>query len=106
MLVAWTTLGTLGMMVARYLKGVAKGQTLLGKDVWFVVRWRHTPNVEHSLYFDPTLPQIVLVRLQVHFSVMSLTVAATATAFILPFTHIQSWSGVSDKLPCCQRSFV
>uniref|UniRef100_A0A3Q3D738 DOMON domain-containing protein n=1 Tax=Hippocampus comes TaxID=109280 RepID=A0A3Q3D738_HIPCM len=37
MLIAWMTTGSIGMMVARYLKGVAKGNHLLGKDVWFLV---------------------------------------------------------------------
>ena len=38
MLIAWMTTGTLGMLVARYLKGVAKGQGCWNKDVWFLVR--------------------------------------------------------------------
>ena len=38
MLIAWMTTGSLGMMVARYLKGVTKGHNLWGKDVWFLVR--------------------------------------------------------------------
>ncbi|XP_035515663.1 putative ferric-chelate reductase 1, partial [Morone saxatilis] len=36
MLIAWMTTGSLGMMVARYLKGIAKGRNLWGKDVWFL----------------------------------------------------------------------
>nr|XP_019956939.1 PREDICTED: putative ferric-chelate reductase 1 [Paralichthys olivaceus] len=36
MLIAWMTTGSLGMMVARYLKGVTKGHNLWGKDVWFL----------------------------------------------------------------------
>ncbi|KAI3354748.1 hypothetical protein L3Q82_004515 [Scortum barcoo] len=67
MLIAWMTTGSLGMMVARYLKGVAKGQNLCGKDIWFLV----------------------------HVTVMSVTVAATIIAFILSFSYVKSWSGVS-----------
>jgi len=37
MLIAWMTTGSMGMMIARYLKGVAKGQCLGGKDFWFLV---------------------------------------------------------------------
>ncbi|XP_053268344.1 putative ferric-chelate reductase 1 isoform X2 [Pleuronectes platessa] len=36
MLIAWMTTGSLGMMVARYVKGVTKGHNLWGKDVWFL----------------------------------------------------------------------
>uniref|UniRef100_A0A3Q0RYV6 DOMON domain-containing protein n=1 Tax=Amphilophus citrinellus TaxID=61819 RepID=A0A3Q0RYV6_AMPCI len=38
MLIAWMTTGSLGMMVARYLKKMVKGGKLCDKDVWFVVR--------------------------------------------------------------------
>ena len=38
---------------------------------------------------------ILFVLLQVHVAVMSLTVAATATAFILSFIYAKDWSGVS-----------
>jgi len=41
MLTAWMTLGSLGMMVARYLKRLTKRQKLFGKDVWFLVRLRN-----------------------------------------------------------------
>lgn len=37
MLIAWMTTGSLGMIIARYLKGVAKGKHYFGKDVWFLV---------------------------------------------------------------------
>ncbi|XP_078136990.1 putative ferric-chelate reductase 1 isoform X1 [Sander vitreus] len=73
MLISWMTLGSLGMMVARYLKKTAKGEKLLGKDVWFVV----------------------------HVGVMILTVAATIIAFILIFSYEQQWSGgVHPVLGC------
>ncbi|TDG97013.1 hypothetical protein EPR50_G00220440 [Perca flavescens] len=73
MLIAWMTLGSLGMMVARYLKKTAKGKKVIGKDVWFVV----------------------------HVGVMILTVAATIIAFILIFSYEQQWSGgVHPVLGC------
>uniref|UniRef100_A0A8C6TU01 Ferric-chelate reductase 1 n=1 Tax=Neogobius melanostomus TaxID=47308 RepID=A0A8C6TU01_9GOBI len=65
MLVAWMTTGTLGMMVARFNKGLAKGHTLCGKDLWFVL----------------------------HVSMMCVTVAATIIAFILAFSYARTWSG-------------
>lgn len=40
MLIAWMTTGTLGMMVARYLKKMATGTTMCNKDLWFVVSHR------------------------------------------------------------------
>uniref|UniRef100_A0A3B4X087 Putative ferric-chelate reductase 1 n=1 Tax=Seriola lalandi dorsalis TaxID=1841481 RepID=A0A3B4X087_SERLL len=78
MLTAWMTAGSLGMMVARYLRGMAKGQMLWGKDVWFLV----------------------------HVVVMSVTTAATVIAFILPFSHVQTWSeGAHPVLGCLVMSF-
>ncbi|KAM7370255.1 hypothetical protein PAMP_011524 [Pampus punctatissimus] len=74
MLIAWMTTGSLGMMVARYLKGMAKGQNLWGKDVWFLV----------------------------HVVVMNLTVAATTIGFILSFSYAKDWSGeVFVQLDSC-----
>ncbi|XP_041670638.1 putative ferric-chelate reductase 1 [Cheilinus undulatus] len=73
MLIAWMTTGSLGMMVAGYLKGFAKGTTLLGKAVWF----------------------------QVHVAVMTLTMAATIIAFILPFAHVKGWSGGAHPVLGC-----
>ncbi|KAG8009277.1 Ferric-chelate reductase 1 [Nibea albiflora] len=64
MLVAWMTMGSLGMMVARYLKRLAKGQSLWGKDVWFLV----------------------------HVAVMSVTIATTIIAVILSFSFIKLYS--------------
>ncbi|XP_047424435.1 putative ferric-chelate reductase 1 [Mugil cephalus] len=73
MLIAWMTTGTLGMLVARYLKAVATGRTVCSKDVWFVV----------------------------HVAVMSVTVAATVIAFILSFSYVQGWSeGAHPVLGC------
>ncbi|KAM9001384.1 putative ferric-chelate reductase 1 isoform 2-T2 [Sarcophilus harrisii] len=63
MLVAWMTVGTTGMIFARFWKGVMIKQ-ILGKELWF----------------------------QVHISLMTLTVASTVIAFILAFIHVQGWS--------------
>ncbi|XP_068438416.1 putative ferric-chelate reductase 1 [Clinocottus analis] len=73
MLIAWMTLGSLGMMVARYLKGVTKRQKLCGKDVWFLV----------------------------HVAVMSVTTAATIIAFILSFSYVRAWSGGAHPVLGC-----
>ncbi|XP_070709189.1 putative ferric-chelate reductase 1 [Pempheris klunzingeri] len=73
MLTAWMTAGSLGMMVARYVKGVTKGQNLCGKDVWFLV----------------------------HVAVMSVTVAATVIAFVLPFSYVKAWSGGAHPVLGC-----
>ncbi|KAL3980186.1 MHC class I antigen [Sarotherodon galilaeus] len=73
MLIAWMTTGTLGMMVARYLKKMAKGTRMCNKDLWFVV----------------------------HVGVMCLTVAATIIAFILIFSYAQDWSGGAHPVLGC-----
>lgn len=73
MLIAWMSTGSLGMIVARFGKGMAKGQTLCGKDIWFVV----------------------------HVSVMCLSVAATAIAFILAFSYAKDWAGGAHPVLGC-----
>ncbi|XP_051266205.1 putative ferric-chelate reductase 1 isoform X2 [Dicentrarchus labrax] len=73
MLIAWMTTGSLGMMVARYLKGIAKGRNLWGKDVWFLV----------------------------HVGAMSVTVVATIIAFILAFSYTKDWSGGAHPVLGC-----
>ncbi|XP_049889937.1 putative ferric-chelate reductase 1 [Epinephelus moara] len=73
MLIAWMTTGSLGMMVARYLKEVTKRQKLCGKDVWFLI----------------------------HLAVMSMTVAATIIAFILSFSYVKAWSGGAHAVLGC-----
>nr|XP_057916657.1 putative ferric-chelate reductase 1 isoform X2 [Doryrhamphus excisus] len=78
MVMAWMSSGWLGMLVARYLRGVAKGHHVLGKQVWFLV----------------------------HVAVMAATVVSTATAFILPFIHARTWSGgVHPVLGCLLMAF-
>ncbi|XP_061821943.1 putative ferric-chelate reductase 1 isoform X2 [Nerophis lumbriciformis] len=73
MLVGWMTTGSQGMLVARYLKGVSRGHKVFGKDVWFLV----------------------------HVTLMSVTLAATGTAFILSFSYAKNWSGgVHPVLGC------
>ncbi|XP_029979757.1 putative ferric-chelate reductase 1 [Sphaeramia orbicularis] len=73
MLIAWMSTGSVGMIVARYLKGVAKGRSLWGKDIWFVV----------------------------HVAVMCVTVAATVIAFILSFSSVKGWSGGAHPVLGC-----
>ncbi|XP_056155805.1 putative ferric-chelate reductase 1 [Lampris incognitus] len=73
MLIAWMTMGTLGMVIARYMKGLAKGRSYWGKDLWFLL----------------------------HVALMSLTVAATITAFILSFSHVRVWSGGAHPVLGC-----
>ncbi|XP_076146840.1 putative ferric-chelate reductase 1 isoform X2 [Alosa pseudoharengus] len=65
MLIAWMTTGSLGMLIARYLKTATKGRGCLGKDLWFLA----------------------------HVSLMGLSVAATIIAFILAFSYSKDWSG-------------
>ncbi|KAG5268650.1 hypothetical protein AALO_G00214890 [Alosa alosa] len=65
MLIAWMTTGSLGMLIARYLKAVTKGRGCLGKDLWFLA----------------------------HVSLMGLSVAATIIAFILAFSYFKGWRG-------------
>lgn len=64
MLIAWMTLGSLGMMIARYLKGVAKGQNLCGKDVWFLVRLHIDKTMYYIINFVmcPTFDQVIFFR--------------------------------------------
>ncbi|XP_075142277.1 putative ferric-chelate reductase 1 [Leptodactylus fuscus] len=62
MLIAWMTTGSLGMIIARYLKTAAK-TPILGKALWF----------------------------QAHLVFMVLTVAATITSFVLSFVVGKGW---------------
>ncbi|XP_048031022.1 putative ferric-chelate reductase 1 [Megalobrama amblycephala] len=73
MLIAWMTTGSIGMIIARYLKGVAKDHGLGGKDFWFIA----------------------------HVSLMALSVTATAIAFILVFSYAQDWSGGAHPVLGC-----
>uniref|UniRef100_A0A3Q0RBW1 Uncharacterized protein n=1 Tax=Amphilophus citrinellus TaxID=61819 RepID=A0A3Q0RBW1_AMPCI len=73
MLIAWMTTGSLGMMVARYLKKMAKGEKLCNKDVWFMV----------------------------HVGAMIVTVVATSIAFILVFSYAQDWAGGAHPVLGC-----
>ncbi|XP_045066240.1 putative ferric-chelate reductase 1 [Coregonus clupeaformis] len=50
MLIAWMTTGSLGMIIARYMKGVAKGKHHFGKDVWFLSDWEKVSS-RRSLVF-------------------------------------------------------
>ncbi|KAM9324790.1 putative ferric-chelate reductase 1 [Gastrophryne carolinensis] len=63
MLVAWMTTGSLGMILARYLK-VAGKKLVFGKAIWF----------------------------ESHVVLMFLTVAATITSFVLAFVEAAGWT--------------
>ncbi|XP_059900916.1 putative ferric-chelate reductase 1 isoform X1 [Gadus macrocephalus] len=73
MLIAWMTTASLGMMVARYLKGLAKSHSPFGKAVWFLA----------------------------HVSLMSLTVILTLIAFIVIFSYVRGWSGGAHPVLGC-----
>ncbi|KAM9332594.1 putative ferric-chelate reductase 1 [Pholidichthys leucotaenia] len=73
MLIAWMTIGSVGILVARYLKGVPEGQKLCNKDVWFMV----------------------------HVAFMTMTVVATIIAFILSFSYVKAWSGGTHPVLGC-----
>ncbi|KAM4021540.1 putative ferric-chelate reductase 1 [Anomaloglossus baeobatrachus] len=63
MLIAWMTTGSLGMIIARYIKTAAK-TPILGKALWF----------------------------QSHLILMVLTVAATIVSFVLSFVQAKGWA--------------
>ncbi|KAL1248469.1 hypothetical protein QQF64_021787 [Cirrhinus molitorella] len=73
MLIAWMTTGSIGMLIARYLKGVAKDHGCCGKDFWFMA----------------------------HVSLMVLSIIATAIAFILVFAYAQDWAGGAHPVLGC-----
>uniref|UniRef100_A0A672L2X9 Amylo-alpha-1, 6-glucosidase, 4-alpha-glucanotransferase n=1 Tax=Sinocyclocheilus grahami TaxID=75366 RepID=A0A672L2X9_SINGR len=73
MLISWMTTGSIGMLIARYLKGVAKDHGCCGKDFWFMA----------------------------HVSLMALSVTATAIAFILVFSYARDWSGGAHPVLGC-----
>ncbi|XP_034562554.1 putative ferric-chelate reductase 1 [Notolabrus celidotus] len=73
MLIAWMTMGSMGMVVARYRTRFANAKKLWGKDVWFLV----------------------------HVPMMSVTVATTVIAFILPFSYVKAWSGGAHPVLGC-----
>ncbi|KAM3915148.1 putative ferric-chelate reductase 1 [Leptodactylus fuscus] len=64
MLIAWMTTGSIGMIMARYMKSTA-GKPIFGKAAWF----------------------------QAHFYLMILTVILTIIAFIMVFVNAGDWSG-------------
>ncbi|XP_058622044.1 putative ferric-chelate reductase 1 [Onychostoma macrolepis] len=73
MLISWMTTGSIGMLIARYLKGVAKDHGCCCKDFWFMA----------------------------HVSLMALSVTATAIAFILVFSYARDWSGGAHPVLGC-----
>ncbi|XP_075688332.1 putative ferric-chelate reductase 1 [Rhinoderma darwinii] len=72
MLIAWMTTGSIGMIMARYMKGAA-GKPFFGKAAWF----------------------------QVHFFLMILTVILTIIAFIMVFAAVGDWSGGAHPVLGC-----
>ncbi|MCJ8729048.1 hypothetical protein PDJAM_G00011730 [Pangasius djambal] len=73
MLIAWMTTGSMGMLIARFLKKAAPGRRFCGKDFWFVA----------------------------HVLLMVLSVAATIIAFILIFSYEREWSGGAHPVLGC-----
>ncbi|CAH2311768.1 Hypothetical predicted protein [Pelobates cultripes] len=74
MLIAWMTTGSIGMLMARYMKNAAE-RPILGKAIWF----------------------------QSHFFLMILTVILTIIAFIMIFAEVAGWSydtGAHPVLGC------
>nr|XP_055037980.1 putative ferric-chelate reductase 1 isoform X1 [Misgurnus anguillicaudatus] len=73
MLIAWMTTGSVGMLIARYLKAVGKGRGCCGKDFWFLA----------------------------HVMLMSLSIIATSIAFIIIFSFAQDWAGGAHPVLGC-----
>uniref|UniRef100_A0A8C9RBW9 Zgc:163022 n=1 Tax=Scleropages formosus TaxID=113540 RepID=A0A8C9RBW9_SCLFO len=73
MLISWMTTGSIGMLIARYLKAATKGKRCCNKDFWFLA----------------------------HVTLMSLSVIATSIAFILIFSYFGGWSGGSHPVLGC-----
>ncbi|KAL1006698.1 hypothetical protein UPYG_G00075570 [Umbra pygmaea] len=73
MLISWMTTASLGMIIARYLKGVGRGKGCGNKDMWFVV----------------------------HMTLMILTVVASSIAFILVFSEVRDWTGGAHPVLGC-----
>ncbi|XP_069795133.1 putative ferric-chelate reductase 1 isoform X2 [Narcine bancroftii] len=71
MLIAWMTTGSIGTLIAQYFKCVGGTKKILGKDCWF----------------------------QIHWTIMTLTVALTITGFVLAFVHVKGWSEDAGSHP-------
>lgn len=56
MLIAWMTTGSIGMIMARYMKSAA-GKPILGKAIWYQVRLHKDPaiNTLHGVYYTVCL---------------------------------------------------
>ncbi|OCT85248.1 hypothetical protein XELAEV_18023413mg [Xenopus laevis] len=70
MLIAWMTTGTIGMLIARYMKHAAN-RPVIGKGLWFLL----------------------------HISLMVLTIILTICAFIMVFVGVFGWSAGSGAHP-------
>ncbi|XP_075912305.1 putative ferric-chelate reductase 1 [Petromyzon marinus] len=69
MLVAWLSLCSVGVVLARFFKPVWPNTKLLGEKVWF----------------------------QLHRGLMVLAVLTTITAFVIPFCYRLGWSGLAAE---------
>ncbi|XP_030623462.1 putative ferric-chelate reductase 1 [Chanos chanos] len=72
MLIAWMFTGSLGMLIARYMKAFHRGSGCCGKDLWFVC----------------------------HLTLMIFTVIATSIGFIIAFPN-GHWSGEAHDVIGC-----
>ncbi|XP_015250963.1 PREDICTED: putative ferric-chelate reductase 1 [Cyprinodon variegatus] len=104
MLIAWMTTGPLGMMLARFLKGAGEGVKLFGKDLWFVVSENQHQSVQKdfsSFLWDAVTLALNVIRCFWMHALMSVTVAATITAFVLAFVFVNGWAeGAHSVLGC------
>ncbi|XP_078074915.1 putative ferric-chelate reductase 1 isoform X2 [Mustelus asterias] len=71
MLIAWMTTGSIGMIIAKFFKGIGGSKKIFGKNIWF----------------------------QLHLYLMVLTVAATIIGFVLVFVDKKHWSHHSGAHP-------
>ncbi|XP_075912356.1 putative ferric-chelate reductase 1 isoform X3 [Petromyzon marinus] len=78
MLVAWLSLCSVGVVLARFFKPVWPNTKLLGEKVWF----------------------------QLHRGLMVLAVLTTITAFVIPFCYRLGWSGRAHSVLGCIVMFL
>ncbi|XP_048457496.1 putative ferric-chelate reductase 1 [Rhincodon typus] len=75
MLIAWMTVGSIGMIIAKFFKSLGGSTKILGKKIWF----------------------------QLHWTLMMLTVITTIIGFVLAFVQVKGWSysaGAHPVLGC------
>ncbi|XP_060685901.1 putative ferric-chelate reductase 1 isoform X2 [Hemiscyllium ocellatum] len=71
MLIAWMTVGSIGMIIAKFLKCLGGQKKILGKNLWF----------------------------QLHWTLMILTVVLTIIGFVLAFVQVKGWSANAGAHP-------